>query len=360
LDNQELIEVFIINYNGENIVLSTIQSLLNSADVRIAITVIDDDSTDKSIELIHNQYPNIPVHKMPFNQKRANVLRNRALELAKSKYVFITDNDLIYDKKCLVEIYNYIKKDENIAACTPRLMYLDQPDKVYVAGTRVHFIGAAIADIRDQIYKDEFDLPSINSGSGICLINREIALKCGGFDSKLMQGWGSDGEFYQRLLLAGYKCMYIPTAFALHEAKLNVNDRKFRAVGQTHNRWVFILSHYSLSLILLLLPIFLLYEILQIGFITINKMLPEYLMGNILVLSDFRYIISKRKLIQKMRKVSDVDVLFSGTIYIAPSLINKHKFIGRAVKFLSWFLDVYWRVIKKIIYKHSSKHKLST
>lgn len=359
MDNQELIEVFIINYNGENIVLSTIQSLLNSVDVRIAITVIDDDSSDNSIELIHKQYPNIPVHKMSFNQRRANVLRNKALEIATSKYVLITDNDLIYDKKCLAEMYNYIRKDESIAACTPRLMYLDKPDKVYVAGTRVHFIGAAIADKRDQIYMDEFELPSINSGSGICLINREIALKCGGFDSKLMQGWGSDGEFYQRLLLAGYKCMYIPTAFALHEAKLNVNDRKFRAVGQTHNRWVFILTHYSLSLILLLLPILLFYEILQIGFITISKMLPEYLMGNILVLRDFRYIISKRKQIQKMRKVSDFDVLFSGTIYIAPSLINKHKFIGRAAKSLSWFLDVYWRLIQKIILDKAVKDKLT-
>lgn len=349
MNNQELIEVFIINYNGENIVLPTIQSLLNSVDVRIAITVIDDDSSDNSIELIHKQYPNITVHKMPFNQKRANVLRNRALELAASKYVFLTDNDLIYDKKCLVEMYNYIKKDETIATCTPRLMYLDQPDKVYVAGTRVHFIGAAIADKRDQIYEDELEAPSINSGSGICLVNREIALKCGGFDDKLMQGWGSDGEFYQRLLLAGYKCMYIPSTFALHEAKLNVNDRKFRAVGQTHNRWVFILTHYSLSLILLLFPIFFFYEILQIVFVAINNMLPEYLLGNILVLRDFRYIIGKRKQIQKMRKVSDFDVLFSGIIYIAPSLINKHKFIGKAVKSLSWFLDAYWRLIQKII-----------
>ncbi len=352
MNNKDFIEVFIINYNGENVILSTIQSLLNSVDVNISITVIDDVSTDNSIDLVKKHYPNISIYKMPFNQKRANVLRNKALELAKSKYVFITDNDLIFDKKCLSELYRYIKDDETVAACTPRLMYMDEPNRVYVAGTRIHFIGAAITDKRDQIYEEENDLPAINSGSGICLVNREVAIKNGGFDVYLLQGWGSDGEFYHKLLLSGYKCLYIPTAFALHEVKLNVKERKFRAIGQTHNRWFFILTHYKFSTILLLFPAFIIYEILQIGFISFNGMLPEYLKGNLLLIKDLGNILRQRKQIQRSRKVSDFDVLFSGRIFIAPSLIKKYKILGTLVNSLSYFLDLYWRLLK-IFFKKS-------
>lgn len=346
MNNKDIIEVFIINYNGEKVILSTIQSLLNSVDVNISISVIDDFSTDNSIELVKNQYPNVPIYQMPFNQKRANVLRNKALELAKAKYVFITDNDLIFDKKCLSELYKYIEDDETIATCTPRLMYLNEPSRVYVAGTRIQFIGAAITDKRDQIYEEENDLPTVNSGSGICLVDREIAIKHGGFDVHLMQGWGSDGEFYHTLLLAGYKCIYIPSAFALHEAKLNVKERKFRAIGQTHNRWVFILTHYNLSTILLLLPAFLIYEVLQIGFVSFNGLLPEYIKGNLLIIKNFNYVIQKRKRIQSSRKVSDFDILYSGRIFIAPSLIEKYKLLGTLINSFSYLLDLYWRLLK--------------
>ncbi len=349
MSNQEIIEVFLVNYNGEKIVLSTIESLLNFVDVKISITVLDDDSTDNSIELIHKHYPDIFVHKMPYNQKKANVLRNKALELAKSKYVFITDNDLYYDKRCLAEMYNYMKEDDRVVACTPRLMYLNQPEKIYVAGTRVHFIGAAITDKRDEIYKHDFEQPSVNSGSGICLVNREVALRFGGFDTNLMQGWGSDGEFYQRLLLAGYKCVYIPSAFALHEAKLDVTQRKFRVVGQTHNRWAFILSHYNLSLIFFLFPVFVLYELLQFGFILMHGLQLEYAKGNLLVLKNFKYIINKRKFVQKIRKVSDMEVLFAGPIYVAPSLMLNRRFVSEMLNAFSSILNVYWRFLKLII-----------
>lgn len=349
MDNYELIEVFVINYNGENIILSTIQSLLDSVGVKLSITIVDDASTDNSIQLVKEHYPFISIYQMPNNQKHANILRNKALELARAKYIFITDNDLLFDKHCLSELYNFIIKDENIAACTPRLMYLNEPDKIYVAGTRIHYIGAAISEKREQFYNPTEDEPSINSGTGICLINRDIAIEYGGFDTNLLQGWGSDGEFYQRLLLAGYKCYYVPKAFALHEAKLNVFERKYRVIGQTHNRWMFILSHYSVSLIILILPVLVLYEIIEFLFIIMKGLAVQYLKGNYLLLKNFRYLIKKRKFVQSIRKVPDKEVLFSGPIYIAPVLVKKFAIANSVLNLFSSFLNTYWKLIKKII-----------
>jgi len=62
--------------------------------------------------------------------------------------------------------------------------------------------------------------------------------------------------------------------------------RKNRVVGQTYNRWWFILSHYSVLLIILLIPAFLLYEILQILFVLMKGALKQYLEGNILVIKN--------------------------------------------------------------------------
>jgi len=119
------------------------------------------------------------------------------------------------------------------------------------------------------------------------LIRREAALKVGGFDEKLLMGWGDDGEFYQRLLRAGFKCLYVPTAFALHENKIVDTIRKFRVAGQTYNRWLFILSHYSIRLIILLIPVFFIYELVQSAFVLMKGVFFHYLKGNLLVIKNF-------------------------------------------------------------------------
>lgn len=347
--NNNLIEAYIFNFNGKNTILSTIESLYKSENINISVSIIDDHSTDDSIELVKKSYPNVNIHILPFNTKKLNLLRNKALSLGASKLIFITDNDLKFDKNCLSELLKAMESDETIATCTPRLMHWDQPEKVYTAGTKVHYIGAAISEQRDKTYRNIDAKPSPNSGGGICLIKREAALKIGGFDEKLLMGWGDDGEFYQRLLRAGYKCLYIPNAFALHENKIVDTIRKFRVVGQTYNRWIFIFSHYSIPLIILSIPVFIIYEFFQGAFVLVKGVFPQYLHGNLLVIKNFRTLIEKRKFVQKLRTVSDKEVLFAGDLYVAPALIQKYSFLKIAISGLSSFLSLYWRLIKNII-----------
>jgi glycosyltransferase involved in cell wall biosynthesis len=67
--DKKKIEVFIINFNGKDTILSTIESLYNSEEVEVSISVIDDHSNDESPELIRKCYPDIPVHIMSYNTK---------------------------------------------------------------------------------------------------------------------------------------------------------------------------------------------------------------------------------------------------------------------------------------------------
>ncbi len=347
--NNELIEVYIFNFNGRNTILQTIESLYKSEDVKISITIIDDHSTDDSLEIAKKNFPEVKIHILHYNTKKLNILRNKALNLGTSKYVLITDNDINFDKHCLSELLNVIKSDDKIASCTPRLMHWDKPEIVYTAGTKVHYLGAAISEQRDKVYKPENDKISSNSGGGITLLNRDAALAVGGFDENFLLGWGDDGEFYQRLLRAGYKCLYIPKAFALHENKIVEKIRKFRVVGQTYNRWLFILSHYSIILIILLIQVFIIYELMQAAFVLVKGVFPEYIKGNILIFKNFSQFREKRQAVQKIKVVSDKVALYTGDLYVAPALLKKYSFLKYAISGLSSFFNFYWKLIKPII-----------
>jgi GT2 family glycosyltransferase len=347
--NNELIEVYIFNFNGRNTILSTIESLYKSENVEISVSIIDDHSTDDSLEMVREKFPEVEIHILPYNTKKLNLLRNKALKLSKSKYVFITDNDLNFDKYCLSELFKVMESDEKIGSCTPRLMHWDKPEIVYTAGTQVHYLGAAISEQRDKLYNPGNDKIMSNSGGGITLLRREAAIKVGGFDENFLMGWGDDGEFYQRLLRAGYKCLYIPTAFALHENKIVDTIRKYRVVGQTYNRWLFILSHYSIPLIILLIPVFIIYELMQAAFVLVKGVFPEYIKGNLLIFKNFRQFREKRKAVQKIKIVSDKEALFTGNLYVAPALLKKYSFLKYAISGLSSFFNFYWKLIKPII-----------
>ncbi|MCK4817498.1 glycosyltransferase [bacterium] len=342
------IPVFIINYNGKQTILETIKSIYGMHGVQVEIQVLDDCSTDESLQLITENYPEIKIHRQPVNTKKPNLLRNQALKLADSKYVYITDNDIKYDPGCLAEMLKVMEENPSVVACIPRLMYWDDPKRTYLAGSKVHFLGASIAGHRDEIIEDTATEPTLSTGGGNALLDRGEVLQLGGFDQDYLHGWGEDGEFYQRIMLAGYQSLYVPTAFGYHEDKLN-EFRPARALGQIFNRWQYIISHYSIATILIVMPALLLYEIMQLLFMLYKGLFPIYLKGNALAIKNIFHILKKRKKIQKLKRNSDKNILFSGELYLAPSLIKKNKVLRKLLNSISFVFAIYWKAAKRII-----------
>jgi GT2 family glycosyltransferase len=345
----EKVSVFVINYNGKETVLQTIESIRSMEKVDVTIDVIDDHSTDGSSDMIRSSYPDVPIQVQPFNTARLNYLRNLAIRLSRTPKLLITDNDIRFDFQCLSELLRVMEQDESVATCTPRLMYWDEPKRIYTAGTRVHYIGAATGGRRGEVPAHLDSTPSPNSGGGILLIDRSKALKAGGFDEDYKMGWGDDGEFYQRLMLAGYRCLYVPSAVAYHESKPFTNSRTYRAVNQIYNRWQFILTHYSTRTIILLIPALLLYEVFQFLFLAYKGMTGIYFMGNAMAIKDIPLFLKKRKAIGVLKIVSDRDLLSSGAMYVSPSLLRSNKLMKLALKGANGFFNLYWKSIRIFI-----------
>ncbi|MFQ5628065.1 MAG: glycosyltransferase [bacterium] len=343
------IPVAIINYNGKRTILNTIKSLYEMEGVEVDIHIFDDCSTDGNPDLVREKYPEVKLHIQPKNNGKPNIMRNIAIRNIEGEIMLLTDNDILFDKKCLGELLKVMEGDPAISICTPRLMYWDEPERVYYADVKMHYIGAAIGDDRGKIMKEYGTEPVPNSGGGIMLLNCVRAQEVGAFDEQFFLGFGDDGEFYQRMLRAGYKTFHVPVAFAYHEDKPFSEMRSYRAIAQIYNRSSFILSHYSIATIVLLIPAFIVYEIMLFGFMLMKRLPHLYFKSNFLILKDLPLIIKKRKQIQKMRTVSDKGVLYSGNMYIAPVLLKGSAIFRFLSNILSGFFNVYWKLVKPLI-----------
>lgn len=117
--DNKVVSVIIPVYNCENFIAETIESALAQTYQDIEIILVDDCSKDKSAEIIKrykNLHPNKIVYYRQDKNMGAAVARNKALDLAKGRYVaFLDSDDLWYPQK--IEKQITLMNKSNIAFC---------------------------------------------------------------------------------------------------------------------------------------------------------------------------------------------------------------------------------------------------
>lgn len=114
----ELVSVIIPTYNRERTILRAINSVLNQTYKDIEVIVVDDCSTDKTVDIIKDNFPDNHRVKLYILEKNSGacVARNRGIKCSKGKYVAFLDSD---DEYCKEKIQKQIDKLEkfNLDLC---------------------------------------------------------------------------------------------------------------------------------------------------------------------------------------------------------------------------------------------------
>jgi glycosyltransferase involved in cell wall biosynthesis len=137
--SSRLLSVIIPNYNNELTIKNTIDSILNSTYKDIEIIIIDDFSTDKSVEIIKTFYENNPLVKLYINDKNKGTFygRNKGILLSNGYYIANVDgDDTVHPDKFSFEIDQLEKenKDEfkywGYGTNVMRLYYENNPNNI--------------------------------------------------------------------------------------------------------------------------------------------------------------------------------------------------------------------------------------
>jgi GT2 family glycosyltransferase len=116
------LSVVIVTYNGLGTLPGTLENLRNYPLPIEEIFVVDDGSTDGSVEWLHTHAPDVRVIAFPKNTGNVAVVRNAGLEAASGTHVFLTDNDVELLPGCLERLLAVLQADERVFCVTPRLM----------------------------------------------------------------------------------------------------------------------------------------------------------------------------------------------------------------------------------------------
>src|SRR3990167_7427329 len=124
------VSVVIPTYNEEKDIISCIKSLFNQTYKKFEIIVVDDGSTDKTLDIIA-QFKKVRVLKQ--NHLGSGVARNLGAKYAKGQILVFVDADMTFDKDYLKNLIKPILKDKigNVIGTTHDYEIATNTDNIY-------------------------------------------------------------------------------------------------------------------------------------------------------------------------------------------------------------------------------------
>jgi GT2 family glycosyltransferase len=272
------------------------------------IVVVDNGSTDDSLQFIEKQFPEITVVKLDNNYGFATAI-NAGVKAVNTNYVAFLNNDTEIDPKWLDEIMKCAKKHPDIVSFCSKLLNFDDRKKIDGVGIRINEVGQArsIGWEEKDTGQYDFEMEIFGATGGAALFKRDVFIKVGMFDEHYFM-YSEEVDWAFRAQFLGYKSLYCPKAIVYHKHKASSSKRKqMLEYWQFTNMFMTIIKDFPKSIL------FKKWRLLKIVLVYFNTIWYQWRSGYLwqpfavtfTLIKNMPYLLKERSRIQKKRIVSD-------------------------------------------------------
>ncbi len=240
--------IVILNYNGIHLLKKHLSSVVKTEYPNFDIVVVDNGSTDDSVEYLKKEYPNIKIVK---NNTNLGFGRGNNLGVSSNPgydaYVLV-NNDVSVESNWLNELVKVAVSSKEIGAVGPKILYSEKKDGKYIinsAGMKVdsHYMAYDRYDgeIDNQKFNVIEEVECLTGGT--LLVKKEAWEKVSGFNPKMFLYY-EDVDFCLRIKDAGYKLYYCGKSVVYHDCMASSSSMGSfkRNIMSTKNRYISIVS----------------------------------------------------------------------------------------------------------------------
>ena len=248
-----MISIIIPNYNGEKFLTDCLHSIQNQTFIDYEVIVVDNASTDQSVDLIRHKFPGVTILENHENRGYAGGANNGILS-ARGEYLLILNTDTILSPDCLSELYLAICERPEMGMYAPRILYPDA--KLNAAGSMASVSGSSWERGKGKVASGHFDTPCEVFGpyGAAALFCRKVLEKTGGFDEDFFL-FVEETDLSFRARLAGYRCWYVPSAIVTHYHGATAGRTSDTALYYLHRNTIwYVFKDYPFFLLVFALP----------------------------------------------------------------------------------------------------------
>jgi len=310
-----LISIIILNYNGLEYLKKTIPSIINIQYPNKEIIILDNGSTDGSVEFI-KKFKHVKLIDKGINIGYSKG-KNEAVKQSTGEFVLMLDNDILIND---VDILQKLKESyfKQTAFLQVPLVDVDKRETgfygIYFSIYGVNLHKKQIE--KSRILNSEQTLIEIAGATGGCMFfKREVWNVLGGFDESQIFNI-DDVDIGARAVIYAYKNYLYTKAFfthigVVHKISKELYAKRFKLVFSGHARSM--IKNYRLKNLLIHFPIFLVFQVfkaIKYSIIKRNIFVFTSFIGSVgLFFKNLPSTFKEREKIQKKRVLKNDDFL---------------------------------------------------
>lgn len=271
--------VVIPNYNGIKYIENCLQSL-EQGTVIPDIIVVDNGSSDGSLLLVKEKFPNVKIIEFAENTGFCKAV-NAGIKASYTEYVLLLNNDTVADREMVRFLEAELDADPKAFSAAARMISLHDPDKLDSAGDFYCALGWAFSRGKDKPTDSYLRAVRIFSAcAGAALYRHQVFDRIGYFDENHF-AYLEDMDIGYRANIYGYHNKYAPDAKVYHAGSAVSGSRhnEFKVNLSSRNSVYLIYKNMPFLQILLNLPFLILGYLIKFLFFTIKGMGGVYLKG---------------------------------------------------------------------------------
>ena len=275
------VSVVIPNYNGISFIKDCLDSLKLQSVQEFQVILVDNGSTDGSLELVKSEYPDVYVIALPENTGFCHAVNVGMEAIADTPYVILLNNDTRVHPDFVKEMLVGIRKRPNAFSCAAKMLNLYHPDQIDDAGDFYNALGWAFARGKDQNESRYRAACRIFSSCGGAVIYRRAFLKETGLFDENHFAYLEDMDLGYRANILGYENWFLPDAIVYHAGSGTSGSRYnlFKVRYSSRNNIYMIYKNMPLFQIVLNLPFLIAGFGIKLFFFTIKGYGREYAAG---------------------------------------------------------------------------------
>jgi len=235
------VTIIILNWNGMEDTIECLESLKNITYPNYETLVVDNGSTDGSVECIRERYPDIEIleNKDNLGFAEGNNVALRLLGDRGTKYCLLLNNDTVVDPYFLSELVDIIENDKKIGIVGPTVYYYDDVERIQSAGGKVCWNkGTAPHHTNNNEIKD------VDYIMGCALLAKcELIGNIGYLNANYFAYW-EEVDWCVRARKAGYRIVHVPASKIWHKGGASTKKTNgFYEYHMTRNMFWFMKQH---------------------------------------------------------------------------------------------------------------------
>ncbi|NIP44280.1 MAG: glycosyltransferase family 2 protein [candidate division Zixibacteria bacterium] len=256
-----LISVIIPLYNGHEVIVKCLDSVFSSeTDHNIEVIVVDDCSTDESVDLINRKGYDIYLMKNDKNHGYAYTV-NRGLTVFHGDAAFLLNQDTELEKNVIQLLASRLFEDDLTGIIAPQLVNLDgtvQPSvRCFPRHSDIIYHHLGLSSIfRDNAELNRWKMPDFDHISeryvdqpafSAVMIKRTAINEVGLMDLDFPLFF-NDVDYCRRTIAAGWKILFYPKAKVKHQRGQAISQRKVQSIYLSHLAFIEYLHKYFRNL----------------------------------------------------------------------------------------------------------------